>query len=222
MRTTTILMMTLGSCFGVGMGCGDGARSPGEAVAAQPGWVDGDAAVAPDSGEPLVGAGPKRVFVTSRQVYGDLVSVARGADGVVSGDTVCQVSADAAGLGGTWKAWLSSDTIDAIDHIRGNGPWARLDGVVLFPDHASLAGAPLDAINVDETGETVSCLYTSPYVWTGTRIGGRWNLDDCVGWTEMDSDWETDTGSACDPTKWTRGAEVRWCSSESRLFCFEQ
>lgn len=221
MRTTA----TLSLCYLLVMGCNAGPRSPSEDV---PGWMAmGDAGVAPDAGaaatDPPVSEGPKRVFLTSRTVYADLLSTARGADGVRSGDSVCQVSADVANLGGTWKAWLSNESVDAIDRIRGNGPWARLDGVVVFPDHASLATAPLAPIDIDENGVTYTegCNNTSR-VWTGTRTGGRWDLDDCVDWSTSDDGWSATTGCPGEVARWTDDDGGWNCDNEYRLYCFEQ
>jgi hypothetical protein len=70
-----------------------------------------------DAGDVDSGAPPgRRVFITSDFFFGNLVAAAPGAaDGLAAGDRLCNEVAARASLGGSWRAWLSSDTIDAID-----------------------------------------------------------------------------------------------------------
>src|SRR5437016_3643883 len=84
--------------------------------------------------------GGKRVFVTSTAYLGSAVTSA------------CSDAAAAANLGGTWDAWLSTQSMDAIDKVTGSGPWKRLDGQVAFNNHAGLATQPLVAIDITENG----------------------------------------------------------------------
>jgi hypothetical protein len=67
----------------------------------------------------------KRVFVTAAGYRGDF-------GGVTGGDTICNTTAVAANLDGTWKAWLSDSTTNAIDRIDDVGPWYLLNGKVVF------------------------------------------------------------------------------------------
>jgi hypothetical protein len=53
-----------------------------------------------------------RTFVTSTLQLGTF-------GGLAGGDAICQARADAATLGGTWRAWLSTSTVDARDRIVG-------------------------------------------------------------------------------------------------------
>ena len=115
---------------------------------------DGDAAVLPDGGDfdafgmdvvddknghvvdgpPLVDAvddewdgfdgyvPPRIVFVTSSTFEADLGGIA-GADGK------CQAAASAAGLSGTFYAWLSTSATSPSSHFtRAGAGWARVDG----------------------------------------------------------------------------------------------
>jgi hypothetical protein len=119
-----------------------------------------------DLAMPVSSGGDKRVFITSTAYVGSAVTDA------------CSVAAAAANLGGTWTAWLSTDTQDAIDRVTGNGPWKRLDGVVVFNNHANLATQPLAQIVIDENGDLVD-----GFVWTGTNTGGRKATYTCGSWT---------------------------------------
>ena len=52
----------------------------------------------------------KRMFVTSTFHSGPI-------GGLAVADSICQTRADAVPLGGTWKAWLSTSTVNAVDRI---------------------------------------------------------------------------------------------------------
>src|SRR3989344_6490978 len=54
-----------------------------------------------------VAGGSKRAFVTSATYHGNL-------GGLAGGDAECQSLANAASLGGIWKAWLSDSSTNAI------------------------------------------------------------------------------------------------------------
>ena len=80
----------------------------------------------------------KRVFVTAEQVSGTFGNDIPGGNNLAEADALCAASASAAGLNGTWSAWLSTSSIDAIDNVTGTGPWHDTRGAVVFPDRASL------------------------------------------------------------------------------------
>jgi hypothetical protein len=181
-----------------------------------------DEGVEEDAG-PAVSPGPKRVFVTSRAWESELTSYARAESGVLSGDVVCQQVAEQAGLEGRFVAWLSDESTDAIDRVRGDGPFVRMDGEVLFPDRASLAGPTLAPINMNELGEVFGCGSGTTKVWTGTRNDGRWGLYDCVGWTSRDDDFDAMLGDICIPDEWSeRTGGLRSCDGPYPIYCFEQ
>src|SRR5688572_3513455 len=73
-----------------------------------------------------------RVFVSSLRYPADLKTAGGKATGKASADAICQTLADAAGLGGTYVAWLSTSDQNAIDHVQGPGPWYRVDGALAF------------------------------------------------------------------------------------------
>src|SRR5262245_5083470 len=66
----------------------------------------------------------KRVFVTTKSYPADLKTAGGAVSGVAGGDSLCTRDALAAQLGGNWKAWLSNDTVSAIDRITDVGPWS--------------------------------------------------------------------------------------------------
>ena len=163
-------------------------------------------------------ASAKKVFVTS-QTYkgGDLGSVA-------GGDTICQARATAAGLTGTFKAWLSDSSTDAIDNVTTgattDGPFYRLDGVKIADNKAALintATTPLfTAITRDETGA-----YNSNSVWTGTSPTGVLTANNCVNWTSSSGGDHGTSGIEVESNSgWTTWSTVA-CNGNAALYCFE-
>src|SRR5687768_8687959 len=75
-------------------------------------------------------------FITS-------VGLGKGANlgGLDGADAHCGMLAEAAGVTGkTWRAYLSTSTVDARDRI-GSGPWYNAKGEKIADDIASLHGA---------------------------------------------------------------------------------
>lgn len=185
----------------------------------------------PDAGMP---PGGKRVFVSSLRYSANLRAEGGEATGRASADAICQTLADAASLGGTFRAWLSTSDLDAIDHIAGSGPWYRMDGAVAFPNRASLGTTPQVPISIDE-----KLGHPDPYFesWTGTGVGGHLAATDlasatCYDWSStVDSESVKgvlgvfgDAGGELDGTGplWTNYG-AGYCSPFKRhLYCFEQ
>ncbi|MCY1059607.1 DUF4215 domain-containing protein [Nannocystis sp. SCPEA4] len=187
--------------------CGDGMKH----------WLDEDC----DDGNNLDGDGcnadctlPTRVFVTSSTYTGNL-------GGVAGAMAKCQQRADAAGLGGTWDAWISVPGNVAGGRFPSNGHYARLDGVEIAQGWLDLRDGTLDApINVTEWGVPLGQLD----VWTGTAINGTALADNCNGWTDGSGSMIGHEGrtSATDD-KWTNSgaAQASPCSTMQRLYCIE-
>jgi hypothetical protein len=118
-----------------------------------------------------------------------------GADlgGLAGADAHCTALADAAGAGSrTWKAYLSTDSINARDRI-GNGPWHNAEGTLIAANVDELHS---DSANVnketalDENGAVINGSGDSPNrhdILTGSRSDGT-AFDDgedhtCSIWT---------------------------------------
>lgn len=134
---------------------------------------------------------PVRVFVSSQTYNGNLQVAAGGPEGGLAGDAICQSLADAAGLGGTWVAWLSDDDFDAATRLQaagGHGPWFlgpdTGSGPQVFANREATSGAPAVPIDVTEQGNTVG----SGLVWTGTKAGGAAAAPNCGNWTDDTTD----------------------------------
>jgi hypothetical protein len=150
------------------------------------------------------------VFVTGRRYEGNL-------RGLAGADRKCQRRAEAAGLSGTWTAWVSDSTVDAIDHIP-DGQYQLLDGTQVADDKADLTDGRLKAaINLDEFGNQ-----RADFVWTGTEPGGTDTGNNCNGWRDNSSESAGHRGVTENiDNQWTQlNADPAQCSERYRLYCF--
>jgi hypothetical protein len=188
------------------------------------GDLDADAispdAVAHDAGVVDVegpGDSYRRVFVTSGRYGGEL----GGLDGA---DGYCQAAADTAGLGGSWKAWLSDSTSCAEQRLEHSAvPYRLLNGVQIASDWGDLTDGMLDAaINITEEKSFVGSL---DGVWTSTTLAGEWSPIGwcCSDWTNFAASDEGMTGHANRSDGWwTASGGAAYCNYSWRLYCFEQ
>lgn len=170
-----------------------------------------------DGGDGGVGL---RVFETATTYPADLKTAGGGASGLHGADRLCQLAAAAANLGGTWKAWLSDATVDAIDRISGAGPWHLVGtGEVVFNNRLNLTTSPAVAIDHTEHG---TLLYGQG-VWTGTESGGRktGSTPSCSNWTSSSVSGGGLSGWATSISTWTSWG-ISECYEGHRLYCFEQ
>lgn len=140
--------------------------------------------------------------------------------GSAAGDAICQSLAGQAGLAApeSFVAWVSTFGIDARDKITADGPWARVDGVVIADDLADLTDGDLKApLNVDENG---TYRLNSHKVWTGTLSNGTKSTNHCEAWL-VRGGFEGDLAIPIESnTNWTETGESASCNSEYRLYCF--
>lgn len=166
-------------------------------------------------GESGGAAGEKRVFITSVAYEGNLAVVGRGDTGVEGADALCQLAADAAELGGTFKAFLGDSTRQAGDNLADVGPWYTVpDGAgfnaKVFNNKANLATSPLVAMLNDERGAPADEIF-----WVGD------STSHCDDWLTSSADYLGELAYAAAGTEW-RGSLKRTCDSAHRLLCFEQ
>lgn len=153
------------------------------------------------------------VFVTSGNYDGNL-------GGIVGGDAICNTLASAAGLPGSYVAWLSDGLTDARDRLTpGGGPYVSVTGFLIANDLADLTDGYVGAISRDETNHNP----TGDYVWTGTNSDGTWNGVDCQGWTSNAN------GGSVRGRAGLKGSNSTWtsrldlvCFSSRHLYCFQQ
>ena len=179
-----------------------------------------------------------KVFVTSATGTGNLSTWtdAGGHTGVAAGDAICQARATAAGLTGTYKAWLSDSTADAYCHIQGYtgtvvglcgqgtlpvaaGPWVRTNDGYPFADTIDKLvnnGQVFAPVRYDETGTLVTGAY-----FTGTYVDGKLWASACSDWSTSINTSSAAVGFSYGATGWWTCAGTNQCNYSSRLLCFQ-
>jgi hypothetical protein len=157
----------------------------------------------------------KRVFVTSSSYNGNL-------GGLVGADAKCQQAAAAAGLGGTFRAWLSDNTTSASARLTHSTlPYVLMSGVQIADDWTDLTDGTLDnRIGVDEYGASVG----NWEVWTGTHSdGSAYNGQNCSAWSDDShtAPWGAVGLAGQSSSGWT-DAYLQFCDNVVKLYCFEQ
>jgi hypothetical protein len=219
-----VIAVTIAGCGGILSAFGeDPSPDPGPGADADASsdatTADGGSNIGPSTDAPIVGdvividtgtdakgdAGPSlRVFVTSTTYAGDALGFP---------DTVC--GSAAAGLGGTWRAWISHPLRQAANVVTGNGPWRTLQGTLIAQDKAQLLSGKLaGTINVDEKGNP-----RDAFVWTGTSASGS-GLSHCAQWSETSGVQGTYGQSAVSAEGWTNAGTVT-CTNDFAIYCFE-
>jgi hypothetical protein len=154
----------------------------------------------------------KRVFITS--------TTHNGAFGGISGaDTFCADRATAAGLAGTFKAWLS---------VSGDGPATRfthatmsyglVNGTIVANDWNDLIDGTLaHAINLDENSQTVAA-----DVWTATATAGTPTTPTCSSFADGTSQQSGLCGRSTQVGAGWTVFSTPTCNTPLHLYCFEQ
>lgn len=155
-----------------------------------------------------------RVFITSVSYNGNL-------GGLSGADTKCQERANVAGLGGSWKAWLSDDTVATRERlIHSSSQYIRLDGETIANNWSDLTdGAIQNAINITENNTVLN----SDWVWTNSFADGSIRQSSeasCYNWSSTSSGGATGDSSRTDSGWSDFGASA--CYYNRPLYCFEQ
>jgi len=142
-----------------------------------------------------------------------------GALGSLAGaDAACQSAADAEGLAGTYVAWMSTTSENAIDRLASSRGWVRADGVpfVDLPGDIT-AGKILSPLVVLANG-TVIPTSQSRSVATGTKPSGSTGIN-CMDLTASTGLFDHGTASTV-TADWT-WYSYSWgmCDAATRLYC---
>lgn len=160
------------------------------------------------------------VFVTSTLYDGDFT--AASGNGLAGGDFLCNQAATNAELAGTFRAWLSTSTVNAIDRISDRKYVRTGDYAVVGYNRSDFTdGTISNAINRTEFGAAVA---DGP-VWTGTDTAGTAHANTCTNWTvvgggpppngrqgatgAINSQWTSNGNTACAAT------------ATAQLYCFQ-
>jgi len=152
-------------------------------------------------------------FVTSTtRMMGDI-------GGLAGADVICNDAATAAGLPGTYVAWLSTSTVDAIDRLGTASGWLRTDYRPFAQSIADLLASDLRyPLNIDENGVRVS---EAGIVPTATEADGTLSgTETCADWTDSTASRRPIGGSMdSGGERWTRGFLMN-CDMVVRIYCF--
>lgn len=181
------------------------------------GPADGDGGGGDGNGPPADAFVRGDVLLTNNLVFvTDPVVVLASLGGLQAADDVCQSEATDAGVPGTFVAWLSTTSTNAIDRLSGSRGWVRLDGVPFVDTTQDLvAGRLLAPLSVDVHGAVLPPLTT---VYTGTTSTGTADFN-CADLTATDLiayGFSSSTSVA-----WTRAnASFMACGDSVPIYCF--
>ena len=144
--------------------------------------------------------------------------------GLAGADAICAQRALAAGLAGTYRAWLSTSTVNAIDRLGSASGWVRPDGKPVLNKVADIAK---DKVfyppRLDEFGNDLGA---DPVVMTATGVDGK--LSDFTDSTTC-GDF---TSASIDPGKTLTAGYASFnsasftvqlyppCGVQARIYCF--
>jgi hypothetical protein len=155
-----------------------------------------------------------QVFVTGGVFDGNL-------GGLAGADTACTDAALAANspLTGTWTAWLSDNSTNAIARII-DGEYQLLNGTVVANNKADLTDGTLDAA-IDLT-ENQNTLGAGQNVWTATDTDGtNPGVGTCVNWSTASNANTSQVGEAdATDATWTDLGGGNTCEKTNHLYCF--
>jgi len=153
------------------------------------------------------------VFVTSAQyVPGSL-------GGLAQADAICNMHANAAGITGTFVAWLSTSSKNASARLGNARGWVRRDGLPFADQVADIvAGHIYYPILLDENGVA----HGRDAVATGTNVDGTAATGyTCTDYTSATTARRLVYGIVNAGTQaWTSGGFVA-CNTPFRLYCFQ-
>jgi hypothetical protein len=167
------------------------------------------------------------VFVTSTQSNANL-------GGLSGADSTCNTLAGAAGLSGTFVAWLSSTTTNASARLQKTGTtargWVNMDGSPFADTVGDIATGVVyyPIVFTENYATTATRVDGRNQVWTGTYVDGTYtagNVATCSDWTTSDAgagNYGTSGQVSGGPGRWTdaTGAQDN-CASQRNLYCFQ-
>jgi len=165
------------------------------------------------------------IFATSVEVgvsVNDSIGQLNDIGGFTSADWLCTFRAYSAGLVPDWdgvtpvyRALLSTDDVDARDHVAIAGEVRNLHGDLLADDAADLWDGSLDnPVGYDEFATAIT---SDTEVWTGTGDNGTASSDTCDSWTNPAAAFGT-FGSMDQTSKnWVADGDLG-CNETARLY----
>ncbi|MEM6995077.1 MAG: DUF1554 domain-containing protein [Myxococcota bacterium] len=165
---TLSLLVVVGGCVEIDPSYANDATGTDTPTTESGDTATGSAGTTIDAGGTTTGGtAPNIAFVTSTRHNGNL-------GGLSGADDVCNQRAQAAGLPGTYVAYLSDGSTDARDRLGTANGWVRTDGRLFARDRDDLvAGFGAYTLVLDEFGESIFTFGPSfVFAFTGTNAGG--------------------------------------------------
>lgn len=171
-----------------------------------------------------VSSSEHRIFITSTTTDGAMTGGV-GATGIEKADSLCQTTADNAGLIRDYKAIISTSDNKANQRIIISGAIYTIAGsnkTKIAESSSDFWSASttnlLNPINRDESENYV----TNATAWTGTDEEGNGTDEDCTDWSTN----STGTGDYGDNDEvdaaWVESTTSDNCSNSKRLYCISQ
>jgi hypothetical protein len=161
--------------------------------------------------------------------------------GLTGADDFCRTKAIAAvpeAATRVWRAYLSTDAVDARDRI-GAGPWFNVNLVMVATDVANLhdpvANNLTELTSLDETGATVPNNVHD--IISGSNADGTKTINTCANWTSnaptgtvAQTGHSNRMGGGADPTSWNAAHLTSGCSEAAfistggrgSIYCFAE
>jgi len=190
--------------------------------------VDADAAV--DVGPPpctLTSCGARAVCVggqcvVAQRAFLSSATYTGNLGGHGGADATCQQLATAAGLAGTWMAWISDNASSPSARFHHASVAYRLiDGTVVAASWSALVSGSLGhGIDLDERGHPPT---GTTEVWTATNTDGTLAGDGCSSFTSGSNAATTPAVGVADNTDatWT-DVYLQFRDRSDHVYCFEQ
>ncbi len=173
------------------------------------------------SGGSGLATGHNTVFVVADAYLGNFGSVA-------AANAVCSAAATAAGLSGTFLAWVAVTTgIDdpATTFTHSTIPYEEVDGTVIASNWTQLiSGALTHGADMTASGTVVGAAPWTNVATNGTAAtSGSSSTENCTAWTSNHSSKSGNYGFAgnTDAT-WTYNAGPATCNQTLGFYCFQQ
>ena len=208
---------SIAACGTGGVGCATCTAPTGNGAAT---CTTGTCGVTCDSGYTACGSSQccknKVAFVSSTLSAGNL-------GGLAGADSTCRTLAAGAGLGGTFKAWLSDTGLTAASRLTHSlAPYVLVNGTTkVANDWAGLtSGTLLHEIDTTEGGARPNI----PIVWTGTTVAGAYSGSGC-------GDWKSGANAVGGSYGQATYTDVHWtqfpglsgaCDFNGAIYCLEQ
>lgn len=170
----------------------------------------------------------------TKTVFVSKTAIPSNFGGIAGADAVCAQEAAAAGLPGTYYAWLSDkSTSPRVRFSRSTVPYTLPSGAEIAADYAALAVA---VPPINQHADATAVLREAnddaapAQIWTGTTIDGHSDTNSnssnfCADWTDNSISNMTLVGWVHKRSKpkfdWTR-ANLVPCTGVGYLYCFQQ